>query len=138
LAPFVVRHTGGVVVAPPGCQVASAVGAAASTVSLIRKVDVVSLPDFSGFRAFLPDSLLDGPRLEEVISETISLMTANMNELAVLAGSKGDCLVAIDRQDREARLSDGTRMVMGASLTFRVTEIGHKELAASGHSPSAA
>ncbi|MDR1295996.1 MAG: hydantoinase/oxoprolinase family protein [Deltaproteobacteria bacterium] len=124
MAPFVANHTKAAVVSPPGCQVASAVGAAASSVSLVRKVDVSSLPDFSGFRAFLPDGLLDGLKLEDLISDTVEVMTAHMNELARLAGAERESLVAIERTDREVRLNDGTRMVMGATLSFRVTELG--------------
>ncbi|MDR0355525.1 MAG: hydantoinase/oxoprolinase family protein [Deltaproteobacteria bacterium] len=124
LAPFVAKYSKSVVVSPPGCHVASAVGAAASTVSLFRKADIVSLPDFSGFRAFLPDGLLDGQKLEEVVNKTVAHMTQYMNEMARLAGSSGDCFVVCDRTDREVRLNDGTRMVMGATLAFRVTDVG--------------
>ncbi|MDR1111369.1 MAG: hydantoinase/oxoprolinase family protein [Deltaproteobacteria bacterium] len=122
MAPFVARHSMAAVVAPPGCQVASAVGAAASTVSLVRKVDVVTMPDFSGFRAFLPDGLMDGLRLDEVVSRASAFMSRHMGELAALAGLAGEPLVTVERQDREARLNDGTRMVMGATLVFRVSE----------------
>jgi N-methylhydantoinase A/oxoprolinase/acetone carboxylase beta subunit len=122
MGPFIAKHTGAAVVAPPGCQVASAVGAAASKVSLSRKVDVVSLPDFSGFRAFLPDKLLDANKLEQVVSRATNHMNKHMKELAAMAGLSGDSLVSVERVDREARLNDGTRMIMGSTLTFRVTE----------------
>jgi hypothetical protein len=126
MAPFVAAYSRGTVVAPPGCQVASAVGAAASAISLVRKVDVISLPYFAGYRAFLPDSILDGMKLEEVVSQASQSMTAHMNELARLAGSGSECLVSIDRENREARLNDGTRMLMGTVLTFRVTEVANR------------
>jgi N-methylhydantoinase A/oxoprolinase/acetone carboxylase beta subunit len=122
MAPFLAKHAGAAVVAPPGCQVASAIGAAASSVSLIRKVDVVSLPDFSGFRAFLPDRLLDGLKLEQVITLAAAHMNGHMAELAALAGMTGEPRVSMERADREARLKDGTRMIMGATLTFKVAE----------------
>jgi hypothetical protein len=123
MAPFVAKHLGATVIAPPGCQVASAVGAAASTLSLIRKVDVVSLPDFSGFRAFLPDKMMDAGKLEQVINRATFHMDKHMKELAGLAGLSGDAYVSVERRDREARLNDGTRMIMGSTLTFKVTEL---------------
>ncbi|MDR1677887.1 MAG: hydantoinase/oxoprolinase family protein [Deltaproteobacteria bacterium] len=122
MAPYLARHTKAVVLAPTACEVASAVGAAASIVSLVRKVDVVSLPDFSGFRAFLPDRILDGPKLDQTINRANNYMIKHMTELADLAGSEGNSFVTMERQDREARLNDGTRMIMGSTLIFRVTE----------------
>jgi hypothetical protein len=122
LGPFVAKHSRAVVVAPPGCQVASAVGAAASTISLIRKVDVVSLPDFSGYRAFLPEKLMDANKLERAVNLATMHMNKYMKELAALAGLSGESVVTVDRQDREARLNDGTRMIMGSTLIFTVTE----------------
>ncbi|MDR0622587.1 MAG: hydantoinase/oxoprolinase family protein [Deltaproteobacteria bacterium] len=122
MAPYVAKHTGATVVAPPGCQVASAVGAAASTVSLIRKVDVVSLPDFSGFRAFLPDKMMDANKLERIVNLAAIHMEKHMKELAAMAGLSGQARVSMERQDRDARLNDGTRMIMGSTLTFRVNE----------------
>jgi hypothetical protein len=123
MAPYLAKHTKSVVVAPPGCHVASAVGAAASTISLTRRVDVVSLPDFSGFRAFLPDKMLDCNKLEQVVNRSTVLMTKYMSELAVLAGLNNESYVSVERYDREARLKDGTRMIMGTTLTFTVTEV---------------
>ncbi|MDR2387190.1 MAG: hydantoinase/oxoprolinase family protein [Deltaproteobacteria bacterium] len=122
MAPFVAKHSGAVVVAPPGCQVASAVGAAASTLALVRKVDLVSLPDFSGFRAFLPDKIMDANKLERAINLATLHMNKHMLELAALAGLSGQPLVSVERSDREARLNDGTRMIMGSTLTFKVSQ----------------
>jgi N-methylhydantoinase A/oxoprolinase/acetone carboxylase beta subunit len=124
LAPFLQRRLNARVLAPPSCQVASAVGAAASTVALSRKVDIVTLPDFSGYRAFLPEGLLDGSRMEDLIARTTDLMSGYMRSLAKLAGSDEGCRVGVAREDREARLGDGTRLVMGASLTFTATALG--------------
>lgn len=118
LAPFVARRLKAKVLAPPSCQVASAVGAAASTVSLSRKVDIVTLPDFSGYRAFLPEGLMDGARMEDLIEKATAAMKDHMLSLARLAGSEEGCEVSVARVDREARLGDGTRLIMGASLTF--------------------
>ena len=118
LAPFVERSLEASVLAPPSCQVASAVGAAATTVNLRRKVDIVALPDFSGYRAFLPEGLMDDTGLERLVARTTELMGGHMLSLARLAGSETGLRVDVSRVDREARLGDGTRLIMGASLTF--------------------
>ncbi|MDR1658273.1 MAG: hypothetical protein LBT47_12095 [Deltaproteobacteria bacterium] len=118
LAPFVEKYSCARVLAPPCCQVASAVGAAGSSISLSRKVDVVTLPDFTGYRAFLPDGLLDDTKMETVINRATHYMNDYMASLAKLAGSQGDCQISCTRVDHEARLRDGARLIMGASLTF--------------------
>jgi N-methylhydantoinase A/oxoprolinase/acetone carboxylase beta subunit len=119
LAPFLERRSRARVLAPPGGEVASAVGAAASTVSLARKVEVVALPDFSGYRAFLPEGLLDGVRLEALVEEAASVMDGHMRELVRLAGAEAaEARIAMVREDREARLGDGTRLIMGVGLAF--------------------
>ena len=118
LAPFLARRLKARILTPPSCQVASAVGAAASTVSLSRKVDIVTLPDFSGYRAFLPEGLMDDTRMEDLIAKTTAFMSDYMLSLAKLAGSEEGCQVGVSRENREARLGDGTRLVMGASLIF--------------------
>jgi N-methylhydantoinase A/oxoprolinase/acetone carboxylase beta subunit len=120
LAPFIAKHSRGAVLAPPGCQVASALGAAASTVSLVRKVDIVTLPDFSGYRAFLPDGILDDLKMEVLIDRTCAFMEDHMNSLAKLAGSEEECSISFSRIDREARLADGARLIMGATLTYTI------------------
>jgi hypothetical protein len=61
---------------------------------------------------------MDDTRMETLITRTTELMRDYMAKLAQLAGSEGDCRVGVVRVDREARLGDGTRLVMGASLTF--------------------
>ncbi|MDR1546205.1 MAG: hydantoinase/oxoprolinase family protein [Deltaproteobacteria bacterium] len=122
LAPWTARRLKAKVLAPPNCQVASAVGAAASKIALTRKVDVVSLPDFSGYRAFLPDRLMDDPSLESLIGRATTFMEKYMAELAALAGADEKSPASCERVDREARLGDGARLIMGASLTFRVEE----------------
>jgi hypothetical protein len=118
LAPFLRKRLQARVLAPPSCQVASAVGAAASAVALSRKVDIVTLPDFSGFRAFLPEGLMDDTRMERLVDRASDHMRGYMLSLARLAGSQGGCQVGVSRVDREARLGDGTRLVMGVQLTF--------------------
>ncbi|MDR2455980.1 MAG: hydantoinase/oxoprolinase family protein [Deltaproteobacteria bacterium] len=123
LAPFVSKRVQARVLAPPSCQVASAVGAAASSIALSRRVDIVTLPDFSGYRAFLPEGLMDGVKMEDLISEATEAMRGYMLALAKLAGSDEECQVGVSREDREARLGDGTRFVMGASLTFTAASV---------------
>jgi hypothetical protein len=103
--------------------VASALGAAASTVSLVRKVDIVTLPDFSGYRAFLPDGIIDDSKMEVLVERTCAFMEEHMNDLAKLAGSSHqDCAISFSRENREARLGDGTKLTMGVTMTFAVHE----------------
>jgi N-methylhydantoinase A/oxoprolinase/acetone carboxylase beta subunit len=123
LAPFVAKHSKATVLAPPCCPIASALGAAASSVSLVRKVDIVTLPDFSGYRAFLPDGIIDDLKMEALISRTCAFMEEHMSSLVKLAGAEEDCSVSCSRINREARLADGARLIMGATLTYTVQTV---------------
>jgi hypothetical protein len=104
--------------APPRFEVASATGAAASSVALSRKVDIIPLPDLKTYRAFLPDQLLDGYNLNSLVESTKTIMTAHMLELARLAGAGENCPINVTRDDRTILTGDGVYLPMGTTLNF--------------------
>jgi hypothetical protein len=120
LAPYLGKYLKATILTPPASDVASAVGAAASRVSLVRKIDIVTLPNFAGYRAFLPDGPMDGNRLEKLAQETEERMGGYMLSLAKLAGASDTSEVSCHRVNRSALMRDGSRLVMGLSLTFQV------------------
>jgi N-methylhydantoinase A/oxoprolinase/acetone carboxylase beta subunit len=118
LAPWAQKFTNARVLAPPRYEVASATGAAASTVSLTRRVDIVSLPDLKTYRAFLPDRLLDNHDLNSLVQDAASVMARYMSDLARLAGADEDCPISYTRSDRQVLTADGVYLPMGCTLKF--------------------
>jgi hypothetical protein len=106
------------VLAPPRYEVASATGAAASSVSLSRRVDIVCLPDLRTYRAFLPDRLMDNTDLSSLIADTQGIMSLHMSEMARLAGAGDNCPVRMDREDRKVLTGTGVYLPMGTVLKF--------------------
>ncbi|MDR1313777.1 MAG: hydantoinase/oxoprolinase family protein [Deltaproteobacteria bacterium] len=118
LAPWAQKFLDAVFLAPPRYEVASATGAAASSVSLSRRVDIVCLPDLRTFRAFLPDRLLDGTNLASLVAESQGIMYRHMSEMARLAGAGDNCPVRMDRSDRTVLTGTGAYLPMGTVLNF--------------------
>ncbi|MDR1036389.1 MAG: hydantoinase/oxoprolinase family protein [Deltaproteobacteria bacterium] len=118
LAPLAAKFLDARFLAPPRYEVASATGAAASSVSLSRRVDIVCLPDLRTFRAFLPDRLIDGSSLGTVVAESQAVMTRHMTEMARLAGAGDNCPVRMDRADRTVLTGTGAYLPMGTVLHF--------------------
>ncbi|MDR1080979.1 MAG: hydantoinase/oxoprolinase family protein [Deltaproteobacteria bacterium] len=118
LAPWAGKFLDATFLAPPRYEVASATGAAASSVSLSRRVDIVCLPDLRTFRAFLPDRLLDGSNLASVVAESQDIMTRHMSAMARLAGAGENCPVRMDRADRTVLTGTGAYLPMGTVLHF--------------------
>ena len=122
LAPFLGRNLRGRIITPPVFDVASAVGAAASPVFLSRKVEVHNLPNFAGYRLFLPDRVIDGESIEGLVAQAVDYMKAHMRALALLAGEER-VEINYNREDRRATLNDGSRLELGAALTFTVSPL---------------
>jgi hypothetical protein len=96
------------------------VGAAASVVTLKRRVEIATMPDFSAYRAFLPDNPLDEPDLEVLIGKTSQIMEKHMTHLARLAGagSSDSVNITVNRENRLVYLNDGSKLLLGVSLSF--------------------
>jgi hypothetical protein len=118
LAPWAQKYISARILAPPRFEVASALGAACSVVTLSRRVDIVPLPDLKTFRAFLPDRLLDGHSLNTLVAETSEIMGGYMAELARIAGADENCPISYTRSDRQVLTGDGVYMPMGCTLKF--------------------
>ncbi|MDR2349285.1 MAG: hydantoinase/oxoprolinase family protein [Deltaproteobacteria bacterium] len=118
LVPWLQKYLRARILAPPRYEVASATGAAASMVSLTRRVDIVSLPDFKTYRAFLPDRLLDGHSLNALVQDASAIMARHMTNLARLAGAGDDCPIRVTRDDRTVLTGDGVWLPMGTVLRF--------------------
>ncbi|MDR2405080.1 MAG: hydantoinase/oxoprolinase family protein [Deltaproteobacteria bacterium] len=118
LSPWAQKFLGARILTPPRFEVASATGAAASTISLIRRVDIVSLPDLKTYRAFLPDRLLDGANLNTLVSDASVIMGRYMLEQAKLAGADENSPVSFTRSDRQVLTADGIYFPMGCTLKF--------------------
>jgi hypothetical protein len=118
LAPWAQKFINARILTPPRFEVASATGAAASTVSLSRRVDIVSLPDLKTYRAFLPDRLLDSPDLNSLVVDTSIIMGRYMLDLAKLAGADENAPVSYTRSDRQVLTNDGIYFPMGCTLKF--------------------
>jgi len=119
LSPFLAKNLTARILIPPVFEVASAVGAAASPVHLSRRVEIHSLPNFVGFRLFLPDRVIDGRNVNALARMATGFMDEHMRYLADLAGA-GQIIVNVDREDRLAALNDGSLLNLGATLTFTV------------------
>jgi len=117
LAPFLGQSLSGRVLVPPVYEVASAVGAAASPVYLSRQVEIHTLPYFAGYRLFLPDQVKDGDTVEELITAAETYMQDHMRSLAGLAGADR-IKISVARADRRVMLNDGSKLDLGATLTF--------------------
>ena len=127
LAPFLNRSLRGRIITPPVFDVASAVGAAASPVFLSRQVEIHTLPNFVGYRLFLPDRVVDGREIDELVDEALEYMNGHMCALAALAGEER-VEVNFTREDRRASLNDGSRLELGTTLTFTASpQKGHLE-----------
>ncbi|MDR2339628.1 MAG: hydantoinase/oxoprolinase family protein [Deltaproteobacteria bacterium] len=118
LAPWANKFIDARVLTPPRFEVASATGAAASIVSLSRRVDIVSLPDLKTYRAFLPDRQLDSLDLNMLVQDTSVIMGRYMSDLARLAGADENCPISFTRSDRQVLTSDGIYFPMGCTLKF--------------------
>lgn len=121
LAPFMAKYIKGRVIVPPVYDAAGAAGAAASPVYLRRRVEIHGLPNFSGYRLFLPDGMVDGENIDELAAIAQARMESYMYKLAALAGA-GRAAVACRREDHRVRLNGGDAMHLGATLNFIVTE----------------
>ncbi|MDR2725478.1 MAG: hypothetical protein LBC90_05340, partial [Candidatus Adiutrix sp.] len=117
LAPWLDKHLDHRLVVPPAYDVASAVGAAASPIQLRRLVELHALPGFSGYRLFLPDRALDSPDPETLVRQARRLMADHLGELIRLAGAE-NAEIECERVDRRVTLRDGSRLFLGATLTF--------------------
>ncbi|MDR2945919.1 MAG: hydantoinase/oxoprolinase family protein [Candidatus Adiutrix sp.] len=117
LAPFLGQNLKARVLVPPVYDVASAVGAAASPVHLTRQVEIHTLPYFTGYRLFLPDRVRDGETVEELAAEAETYMGEHMRALAELAGA-GRSAISVARTDRRVTMNDGSKLDLGATLTF--------------------
>ncbi|MDR1164561.1 MAG: hydantoinase/oxoprolinase family protein [Deltaproteobacteria bacterium] len=118
LTPWVQKFLDARVIAPPRFAVASATGAAASNVVLSRRVNIVPLPDSKTYRAFLPDRLMDGGSLNELVADATAVMSQHMAELALIAGAGANCPISMTRDDREVLTGDGATLPMGTTLHF--------------------
>ncbi|MDR2460333.1 MAG: hydantoinase/oxoprolinase family protein [Deltaproteobacteria bacterium] len=115
-------------IAPPRFEVASAIGAATTTVSLMRRVDIVTLPNLKTYRAFLPDRFLDSNNLNDLVASTSQIMGKHMRNLARIAGAGDDCPITFTRNDRSIITGDGGNLPMGSILKFTAGETGTGEL----------
>ncbi|MDR2612289.1 MAG: hydantoinase/oxoprolinase family protein [Deltaproteobacteria bacterium] len=118
LAPWAAKFMAAEFLAPPRYEVASATGAAASSVSLSRRVDIVCLPDLRTYRAFLPDRLLDSTDLSSLVADAQGIMSRHMSEMARLAGAGANCPVRMSRSDRKVLTDAGVYLPMGTVLNF--------------------
>jgi hypothetical protein len=118
LVPFASRYLDATFLAPPRYEVASATGAAASSVTLTRRVDIVCLPDLRTYRAFLPDRMMDSSDLGSLVANTQDIMTRHMTEMARLAGAGENCPVMMERSDRRVMTGTGVYLPMGTILNF--------------------
>ena len=121
LSSFLGKYLDARILVPPAFEVASAAGAASSPVHLSRTVEVHALPNFAGYRLFLPDQVLDGESVDQLVKEAQRHMESHMRALAGLAGA-GEVAISFDRKDRRAMLNDGSRLDLGASLVFTATD----------------
>ncbi len=134
LAPFLGRRLKGTIIVPPVYDAASAVGAAAAPIYLRRKVEIHSLPNFAGFRLFLPSEMIDGDSVDELSAIAEEKMAGYMRTLALTAGA-GEAKVSVHREDRRVRTEEGDVMELGASLSFAVTEARPASSRAGGYRP---
>jgi hypothetical protein len=118
LAPWLGKYLDGhMVVVPPAFDVASAVGAAGAPIQLRRTVELHTLPGFSGYRLFLPDGILESTDPEDLVKEAHRLMADHLGGLIRLAGAD-NAEINCERVDRRVTLCDGSRLFLGAALTF--------------------
>jgi N-methylhydantoinase A/oxoprolinase/acetone carboxylase beta subunit len=117
LAPWLDKYLGARLVVPPAFDVASAVGAAGAPIQLRRLVELHTLPGFSGYRLFLPDRVLESANPETLVEEARRLMADHLGELIRLAGAE-KAEIGCERVDRRVVLRDGSRLFLGATLTF--------------------
>jgi N-methylhydantoinase A/oxoprolinase/acetone carboxylase beta subunit len=118
LVPWLQKYLKARILSPPRYEVASATGAAASTVSLIRRVDIVSMPNLKSFRAFLPDRLMDDFNLNSLVARASQVMARHMTELAILAGAGENPPITMTRDDRSFLNGDGILLPLGSVLEF--------------------
>ena len=117
LAPWLAKYLDGRLVVPPAFDVASAVGAAGAPIQLRRTVELHTLPGFSGYRLFLPDGILESADPEDLVKEAHRLMVDHLGGLIRLAGAE-NAEINCERVDRRVTLGDGSRLFLGAALTF--------------------
>ena len=121
LAPFLGRHVKARIVVPQVFDAASAVGAAVAPIQLSRKIEIHSLPNFIGFRLFLPDEIIDGESVDELAALADCRMTAYMKTLAAVAGADSTSVSSV-REDRIVKMGEGSVLNLGASICFSITE----------------
>jgi hypothetical protein len=117
LAPFVGKYLAGRLLVPPIFEVASAVGAAASPIHLSRRVEIHTLPNFTGYRLFLPDEVIDGANVDSLARTAQTKMETYMRGLAAQAGA-AQAQVSVTRDNRLVLMNDGSKLNLGASLNF--------------------
>lgn len=120
LLPFLSKYLAGRILVPPCYDAASAAGAAASPIYLSRQVEIHNLPSFSGFRLFLPDEMVDGDSVDELVGIAEMRMGKYMRNLAHLAGATNP-ITTISRDDRKLSMGEDT-MHLGTTLTLTVKE----------------
>ncbi|UQZ89723.1 hypothetical protein C4J81_11105 [Deltaproteobacteria bacterium Smac51] len=121
LSPFLAKNLSARILVPPVFEVASAVGAAASPVYLTRRVEIHTLPNFIGYRLFMPDQVIDGDSVDGLVKVAEEKMTTYMYSLAAMAGERG-ANVSFTREDRRVLLNDGSNLHLGAALIFTATK----------------
>ena len=120
LAPFLGKYLAGRIIVPPVYGMASAAGAAAAPVHLNRRVEIHTLPNFAGYRLFLPDDRIDGETVDELVTVAQDKMESYMRNLASLAGA-ARAEISFAREDRRVSMNGGDVLDLGASLHFTVT-----------------
>ena len=117
LMPFLAKYLQGRILVPPSFDAASAVGAACSPVYLNRKVEIHAMPGLAGYRLFLPDEIIDGETVDELVQVAEEKMTAHMTDLAILAGAS-KMAIKMSRDDRRVGLGESEELNLGTILTF--------------------
>ncbi len=121
LAPFLGKYLKARILVPPCFDAAAAAGAAAAPIHLRRQVDIQALPAFSGYRLFLPDEMIDGESVEDLVLIAQEKMEPHMRSLAALAGAK-EVEISCKREDRVYESTE-ERIFLGVSLIYTVRDI---------------
>ena len=120
LVPFMNKYLKGRILVPPCFDAAGATGAAAAPVYLTRQVEIHALPAFSGYRLFLPEEIIDGESVDELVQIANEKMLEYLKGLARLAGAEA---VEIKTSRRDNLLTDeNDSLHLGASLSYTVRE----------------
>jgi hypothetical protein len=123
-APFLGKYLEGRLLVLPCFEAAGATGAAASLVYLNRKVEIHALPNFSGYRLFLPEEIIDGESMEDLVQTAHEKMKGHMSALVRLAGAE-TVEISINRDDRLVS-DDPDGILLGTCLSYTVREPSEK------------